>query len=232
MQVPTAVHAYRLTRHPHNVPTPWDLLETELRRDGSRPFLTFYDASDGERVELSVTTTANWVAKTANYLVDELGADPGDTLSVRLPLHWSAAVFLLAAWAAGLEVVDGDADIVVTTPDQDDSGNRDTVTLTLAPMGIDFSRLVAAQPDGFVPMEPSGADLVAAAAKDLTPAARVLVTTRLAENAVRPGLLNPLASGASLVYVRHAEAADLAVICEAERATHGYAVEVPGLIPC
>jgi uncharacterized protein (TIGR03089 family) len=213
-----------------NLPTPWDLLDTQLRRDGTRPFLTFYDAADGERVELSVTTTANWVAKTANYLVDELGADPGDTLSVRLPLHWNAAIFLLAGWAAGLEVVDGEADIVVTTEGSGDSGNRDTITLTLAPMGLDFSRLVAAQPDAFIPGEPSGAEAVAAAVKDLADGARLLTTTPLTGAAIDYGLLTPLANGASLVYVRHPEAADLVAICEAERMTHGFGVEVPGLL--
>jgi uncharacterized protein (TIGR03089 family) len=213
------------------VPTPWDLLETQLRRDGSRPFLTYYNGSDGERVELSVTTTANWVAKTANYLVDELGADPGDTISIRLPLHWNAAVFALAGWAAGLEVVDGEADIVVTTEDRDDSGIRDTITLTLAPMGIDFSRLVAAQPDLFIPSDPSGANLVASAAKDLRPEARVLITTPLVGPALDYGLLTPLANGGSLVYVRNPERVDLFAICTAERMTHGYDVDVPGLLP-
>ena len=32
--------------------------------DASMPLLTYYDISTGERVELSGTTTANWVAKT------------------------------------------------------------------------------------------------------------------------------------------------------------------------
>jgi uncharacterized protein (TIGR03089 family) len=201
------------------VPTPWNLLETQLRRDGSRPFLTYYNASDGERVELSVTTTANWVAKTANYLVDELGADPGDTISVRLPLHWNAAIFVLAGWAAGLEVVDGDADIVVTTADREDSGNRDTVTLTLAPMGLDFSRLVAAQPDMFLPAQPSGTDEAALAAGMAADGVRLLVTNPLDSEGRLSALLAPLAAGGSVVYVQHSESADLAAIAATERVT-------------
>jgi uncharacterized protein (TIGR03089 family) len=202
-----------------NRPTPWDLLDTQLRRDGTRPFLTFYDAADSERVELSVTTTANWVSKTANYLVDELGADPGDTLSVRLPLHWNAAIFLLAGWAAGLEIVDGEADIVVTTADRDDAGIRDTVTLTLAPMGLDFSRLVAAQPDAFIPTEPSGSREVELAAPLPAEGARLLVTEPLATHWWRGGLVGPLAAGGSVVYVRHPGDADLPAITATEQVT-------------
>jgi uncharacterized protein (TIGR03089 family) len=213
-----------------NLPTPWDLLDTQLRRDGTRPFLTFYDAAEGERVELSVTTTANWVAKTANYLIDELGADPGDTLSVRLPLHWNAAIFLLAGWAAGLEVVNGPADIVVTTEGSEFSGSRDTVTLTLAPMGVDFSRLVAAQPDGFFPTEPSGAHEVEIAASHATDGDRVLITDPLDGPELFTGLLAPLAAGGSVVYVRHAESGDLEAIKAAERVTATFTNVFPVLL--
>src|SRR5690606_17128304 len=34
-----------------------------LGADAGRPLITFYDHAGGERVELSVTTYANWVAK-------------------------------------------------------------------------------------------------------------------------------------------------------------------------
>ena len=50
------------------------LLAEQLRRDPARPLVTFYDDATGERVELSVTTYANWVAKTAGLLQDELDA--------------------------------------------------------------------------------------------------------------------------------------------------------------
>src|ERR671931_2549199 len=69
------------------------LLDAALRRDPARPLLTFYDDATGERAELSVTTFATWVAKTANLLRDDLGAGPGDTVSVDLPLHWQDAVW-------------------------------------------------------------------------------------------------------------------------------------------
>ena len=69
--------------------------------DPGRPFLTFYDERTGERVELSVTTYANWVAKTASLLVEEHDLERGDVLVVDLPAHWLGPVFLGAAWLAG-----------------------------------------------------------------------------------------------------------------------------------
>jgi uncharacterized protein (TIGR03089 family) len=228
MHVLTSPLGYRLTRHPHNVPTPTDLLDAELRRDGARPFLTYYDAGTGERVELSVATTANWVAKTANYLLDELGADPGDTITVRLPLHWQAAIMLLAAWSAGLAVTSGEADVVVTDDEGNSTGARDVVELSLAPMGADFSRLVAAQPDVFVPAAASGHDAVASA-PGVPPGARVLTVVPLVGEGVGYGLLGPLAASGSLVYIRHADRADLAAIATTERVTHTFGASVAGL---
>ncbi len=43
-----------------------DVLTRQLRADSGRPLVTFYDDATGERVELSVTTYANWVAKAAS----------------------------------------------------------------------------------------------------------------------------------------------------------------------
>ena len=51
------------------------VLAAQLRRDPGRPLLTFYDHATDERVELSVTTYANWVAKTASLLQDELDVE-------------------------------------------------------------------------------------------------------------------------------------------------------------
>jgi uncharacterized protein (TIGR03089 family) len=66
--------------------------------------LTFYDDATGERTELSGATLANWVAKTANLLVDGCGLGPGDRAAVLLPPHWQTAAVLLGCWSAGLEV--------------------------------------------------------------------------------------------------------------------------------
>jgi uncharacterized protein (TIGR03089 family) len=223
------------------VTTPADLLARELSRDGSRPFVTFYDHASGERVELSVATTANWVAKTAGYLIDEHGIDPGDVISVRLPLHWQAVVILLAAWTVGAVVSldgdgdgDGDGDSVVTFtgPDlPDDSGAAETVALSLAPMGADFSRLVAAHPDVFVPLDATGDDLVDAAASDLPHGARVLSVLRYdGAAALSYGLIAPLDAGGSVVLVTNPDADRLAGLAAAERVTHTLGVDLDGLV--
>ena len=81
-----------------------ELLARQLRHEPGRPLLTYYDETTGERVELSVATYANWVAKTASLLVDEHDLSRGDVLLVALPTHWLGPVFLGAAWTAGLAV--------------------------------------------------------------------------------------------------------------------------------
>src|SRR5512139_2562036 len=100
------------------------VLEARLRSDGARPLLTFYDFATGERTELSVATYANWVAKTASLLTEELDLARGDRLRVDLPPHWLGPVFLGAAWTVGLVVLlgdddaaDGAGDTVVCGPD-------------------------------------------------------------------------------------------------------------------
>lgn len=72
--------------------------------DPTRPRLTWY-GPDGERIELSGKVLDNWVAKTANLLVDELDAGPGSLVAVDLPAHWRAAVWLLGCWTAGCGVL-------------------------------------------------------------------------------------------------------------------------------
>lgn len=73
-------------------------------RAGPKPLLTWYDDATGERVELSGDTLGNWVAKTANLLVDGCGLGTGDTAAVDLPPHWLSAAVLLGCWSAGLVV--------------------------------------------------------------------------------------------------------------------------------
>ena len=74
-------------------------------RYGDKPFLTWYGDRRGERVELSFKTFDNWVAKTANLLADELGAEPGDRVGALLVDHWQTPIVLAACWRAGTGVV-------------------------------------------------------------------------------------------------------------------------------
>ncbi len=126
--------------------TPYELLRAELDRDGGRPFVTFYDDATGERIELSVATFDNWVAKTAGLLRDGLSAQPGDRVALLLPPHWQALVWACACWAAGTTVVltpdaGGTADVAVVGPDSiENAGSApEVVALSLRPLGVRFS---------------------------------------------------------------------------------------------
>ncbi len=151
--------------------TPADLLRSALATDPSRPLVTFYDDATGERVELSVATLANWVAKTANLLQSELAAEPGDRVALLLPAHWQTAVWLLACSSVGV-IADvagapGMADLVVSGPGTLDaaracSGER--IALALRPLGgrfpqppegfTDYAVAVPGQGDRFSPFAP------------------------------------------------------------------------------
>jgi uncharacterized protein (TIGR03089 family) len=154
---------------------PADLLRRVVTAEPSRPLVTFYDDAAGERIELSAKTFDNWVAKTANLLVDGLDAEPGERVALALPPHWQTAVWLFACWAAGLTVVPidpddleatvaADAEIVVVTG----AGTavrppaaRDIVGLSLHAMGgplqdcppgvIDYAAEVRSYGDRFSP---------------------------------------------------------------------------------
>jgi uncharacterized protein (TIGR03089 family) len=82
---------------PRTVP---DLLRDLLAADPGRPRVTWYGVG-GERVELSARTLDNWVAKSANLLVEEYDAGPGSRVGVRLPPHWRTVTWLLATWSVG-----------------------------------------------------------------------------------------------------------------------------------
>lgn len=133
--------------------TPADLLGAALAADPGRPLVTYYDDATGERVELSVATFANWVAKTANLLQDDLAAEPGDRLALLLPAHWQTAVWLLACSATGVVAdVQGDpaaASIAVAGPDRLEDARScggERVALSLRPLGARF----AEPPEGFL----------------------------------------------------------------------------------
>ena len=97
------------------------VLDPLLRADPVGPRITYYDDATGERVELSTATLANWAAKTANLLRDELGAGPDSRIAVLLPAHWQTAAVLFGIWWIGAEVVlpgAGPADVALCTADR------------------------------------------------------------------------------------------------------------------
>ena len=95
-------------------------LAAAVRRDPTTPLLTWYDDASGDRTELSGATMDNWVAKTANLLVDGVGLGHGDAVAVLLPPHWQTAALLLGTWAAGLAADLGPdpqpVEVLFTTP--------------------------------------------------------------------------------------------------------------------
>ena len=112
-----------------------------MAADPVGPRITYYDDATGERIELSTITLANWAAKTANLLRDELGAGPATRVAVLLPAHWQTAAVLFGIWWIGAEVVlDGGADIALCTADRlaaaDDAvGVGEIAVLSLDPFG-------------------------------------------------------------------------------------------------
>lgn len=90
------------------------LLGPLLERDPVGPRITYYDDATGERIELSAVTLANWAAKTANLLRDEMGAGAGTRVAVLLPAHWQTAAVLFGIWWIGAEAVIGSDDDGVT----------------------------------------------------------------------------------------------------------------------
>jgi uncharacterized protein (TIGR03089 family) len=152
--------------------------QTRPSADPGRPLVTWYGAAPGERVELSVTSFANWVAKTASLLQDELDVGRGDRVLVDLPSHWLAPVWLGACWAVGAVVVAPGADgteptLVACGPDtlsEHAEGDVPVVATSLAPLGtrftdplpagvVDFGEVVWGQPDAFTAWdEPEGDD--------------------------------------------------------------------------
>ncbi|MEU8797119.1 TIGR03089 family protein [Spirillospora sp. NPDC048819] len=93
-----------MSAHAGNAAGPAELLRRRVADNPSNPLVTFFDDASGERVELSARTFDNWVAKTANFLVDGLAAEPGTRVVLVLPPHWQTAVWLMACWSAGLVV--------------------------------------------------------------------------------------------------------------------------------
>ncbi len=121
------------------------LLGSLLREDPARPRITHYDDASGARVELSAATLANWAAKTANWLRDELDVQPGDGVAVLLPPHWQTAGVLLGTWWCG-GVVTSDADgaevALCGVERLDDVGGAgEQAAVSLDPLGAGLSAL-------------------------------------------------------------------------------------------
>lgn len=112
-------------------------LRALVAEDSSAPIVTFYDLDSGARAELSRATFDNAVAKAANLLTTDLDVQPGDVITLALPLHWQTAVWVVACASVGA--------VASITPD----GGLGTATDTAAIVG---PASVAAMADGQVPV--------------------------------------------------------------------------------
>lgn len=145
-----------------------ELLRAAIARDPARPLVTYYDRTSGERTELSGTTFANWVAKTANLLRDDLDVHEGTTVALALPMHWHQLAIAFATWALGAcvsESPSGSPEVLVMSPDRlmelSDSDAGELLVSSLDPMGraleprpdhvLDYTSEVRVHGDAFLP---------------------------------------------------------------------------------
>jgi uncharacterized protein (TIGR03089 family) len=228
-----------------------ELLSGAIAADPTRPQLTYYDDGTGERTELSGATLANWVAKTANLLVDGLGLGQGDRALVLLPPHWQTAAVLFGIWWIGAEVVlTPVADIALCTvdrlPDADNAvGAGEVAVLSLDPFGkpaadlpvgvTDYATSVRVHGDQISPERQPGPALdgrsvaevraaaeASAAAQGFTRDDRVMSMAGWTTAVeLTDNLLAVFAAGSSLVQVANPDAAALDRRRQMEKVTRG-----------
>ena len=222
-------------------------------RDPAQPLLTLHDGP--ARVELSGATTANWVAKSANLLVDGLGGP--QRVGLLLPLHWQSVCLLLAGVATGATVV------VAADPDELagcdaaftsdlaaaaalDAGVDEVLALSGHPLGApcgplpplvqDYAREVPSYGDGWSGPRPAAARVEAAGVPvdapphpGLTAADRVLFAGPFAGAEQLRGLLGVLRAGAALVLLPEPATGNLDRVVADERVTAAWGVAVAGV---
>jgi uncharacterized protein (TIGR03089 family) len=209
---------------PDDVPS---LLGALLASDPGRPRVTWYGPG-GERVELSARVLENWVAKTANLLVEDLDAGPASRVRLDLPPHWRAAVWALATWAVGAAPAEqGEAADVVVAPEPARGPLPEAARLVVvalpalarsasgAPAGaLDYNAEVSGFGDVFVPGAPAA---LPPASSSWPHGVRLLVTPDAWH--VRRTLLDPLRADGSVVLCHTADEAFTKAVCEQERVT-------------
>jgi uncharacterized protein (TIGR03089 family) len=210
--------------------------------------MTLYDGA--ARVELSGATTANWVAKSANLLVDGLGG-PG-RIGLLLPLHWQTVALLLAGVASSATVVLATepgglagCDVAFVLPEQAeaalDAGVADVLAVSGHPLGLratglppvvlDYATEVPSYADHFGGPRPTRALIEAGGAplellRGVEAAGRVLTTLDPMEPVGAAVLVGALAAGASLVLLRSGDPQGVAA---AEHVTATAGIPLQGL---
>ena len=207
------------------------------------------------RVELSGATTANWVAKSANLLVDGLGSP--ERVGLLLPLHWQSVSLLLAGVASGATVVvareasdlEGCDAAFVHEPYAVaalDVGVDEVLALSGHPLGApcgplpplvaDYARDVPSYGDGWsgpaptaVRVEAGGPVVPVVPVPGLSSADRVLLSGVLGDpDAVRL-LLAVLSAGAGLVLLPAPDDVDVTKVARDEGAGWAAGISVEGI---
>ncbi len=208
-------------------------------------------------MELSGATTANWVAKTANLMVDGLGSP--ERIGLLLPLHWQSIAVLLAGVATGAQVVLAadpaelagcDAAFVAGAYAEAalDAGVDEVLVLSGHPLGAptavvptlatDFAREVPSYADHWGGPVPAGWQVevagsrAALAAVDSGPDDRVLLAASLSDPTGLGLLLAVLGSGAALILAPDPAGLDLQTVAAEERVTAAAGVQVLGVASC
>ncbi|MCA1711186.1 MAG: hypothetical protein LC789_05915 [Actinobacteria bacterium] len=194
-------------------------------------------------MELSGSTTANWVAKSANLLVDAFGSPA--RIGLLLPLHWQTVALVLAGSATGATVLLAatadelaGCDVAFVRAEDAgaalDAGVDDVLALSGHPLGapatglpamvLDYAREVPSYGDHFggqLAGDSTGSQVVTAAgpvqpAGGISGSDRVLTTLEPADPDGAAVLLGALRAGAGVVLLR---AGDAAPVVAAERVT-------------
>lgn len=122
-----------------------------LAADMSCPRITSYDEVTGARMDFSGQTLENWVAKIANFLLEELDLSEQTPILIDLPAGWQPCVLALGALAAGVPWTLAPAESVAGSNAGKD---EDIAAIFLSPAALDSPAIAEALAD-------SSADLVA-----------------------------------------------------------------------
>lgn len=195
--------------------TPAAVLAEILRSDPARPRVTFYEdtpgPTQGERIELSGKTMANWIAKAGNALQDEYDLAPASVVRLSLPPHWRALYWAFAIWSVGgaVDCAGGSTPDLLICDDEDAAtslapSSGDVVLVTLAalarvhvgpvpPGAMDEARELATYGDHFVPMADPSPENLALITKDARTTYRSVVPVRSWPAGARVSLTGDLA---------------------------------------
>lgn len=182
--------------------------------------LTWYDGATGERTELSGATLGNWVAKTANLLVDGCGLGAGDLAVVDLPPHWQTAAILLGCWTAGLTIVPAGGDVSFGPP-----GSKADFLVGLHPFALPLRDMPEGAQDWVLAARAHGDRYPGPlrGGPEVEPDQRLAFKRALinvdSHQSPLDWLAVPLASGCSLVLCRNADAETRKRWAATERAT-------------